>query len=325
MSSQITRRSFVKGAVLGSAGAALGMTRAANAAQPVESPAAPPVADPLPRGTIGKLELSRLLLGGNLLTHYTHSRDLRYVYTLAKHYNTREKIFETMAMAEAQGINALVIHTADGVMDMLKEYRSKRGGKIKWIICPTAPIAPGLEEYRRQVAQIVDDGVDAVYLWGVRSDALVGQGKVDLIAEAVEIARSKGVPSGVGAHRLAVVEACEQSKINPDFYLKTLHHHSYATAPKAGEAQDDTKELPGYWCGKPRETIELMQKVNKPWIAFKVMAAGAIPPQNGFKYAVRGGADFVLAGMFDFEIAEDVRMMKEILASTTRRDRPWIG
>ena len=33
------------------------------------------------------------------------------------------------------------------------------------------------------------------------------------------------------------------------------------------------------------------------------MAAGAIPPENAFPYVFNGGADFVLAGMFDFEIA----------------------
>ncbi len=58
------------------------------------------------------MEVSRLLLGGNLLTHFTHSRELRYVYNLAAHYNTPKKILETLATAEQQGINTLVIHTA---------------------------------------------------------------------------------------------------------------------------------------------------------------------------------------------------------------------
>ncbi|MBK9137519.1 MAG: hypothetical protein IPM17_01945 [Verrucomicrobia bacterium] len=48
-----------------------------------------------------------------------------------------------------------------------------------------------------------------------------------------------------------------------------------------------------------------MRSVKKPWIAFKTMAAGAIPPKNAFRYAFRSGADFVLAGMFDFETEED--------------------
>ena len=54
-------------------------------------------------GKIGDLTISRMLLGGNLLTHYTHSRDLKYVYNLTAAYNTEEKIHETMALAEAHG------------------------------------------------------------------------------------------------------------------------------------------------------------------------------------------------------------------------------
>ena len=51
-----------------------------------------------------------------------------------------------------------------------------------------------------------------------------------------------------------------------------------------------------------------MKTVNKPWIAFKTMAAGAIPPQTAFRYSFLHGADFVLAGMFDYEIADDVKI-----------------
>ena len=40
----------------------------------------------------------------------------------------------------------------------------------------------------------------------------------------------------------------------------------------------------------------MLETVEKPWVAFKVMAAGAIHPRVGFHYAFRGGADFVIAG-----------------------------
>ena len=42
-----------------------------------------------------------------------------------------------------------------------------------------------------------------------------------------------------------------------------------------------------------------MAKITKPWIAFKILAAGAIPPRAAFPYAFSSGADFLLAGMFD--------------------------
>lgn len=290
------------------------------------SAAAPAAESALPKGEIGKLKISRLMLGGNLLARYTHSRDLKYVYRLAEHYNTDEKLLETLALAEAHGIDTLAVHPDPRTMPVLKRHRA-RGGKIKWILCTeppeAAPVEGNLDAHRRRVADLVEQGADALYFWGVRADQLVKAGKMDLLAKAVEVMRATKLPVGMGGHALATVVECEKAGIDCDFYLKTLHHHDYPTAPRPGQAADDFREFPGYWCGKPQETVEFMSTVKKPWIAFKVMAAGAIPPQNAFRYAFEKGADFVLAGMFDFEIADDVQLAKSILADLPNRPRPW--
>ncbi len=343
MTEEINRRTFVKGSVLASAGAALGLAAGTPAVsgESASSPANPPAPQAgLPKGKIGKLEISRILLGGNLLTHYTHSRELRYVYNLAAHYNTEKKIIETLAVAEQNGINTLSVHTAaTGIVGLLKKYREKHGGKIQWIICPTNPIEPGLAKYEEQVQKLVDDGVDAIYIWGVHSDALLSAGKIDLLGKAVDLVKTHGVLCGVGAHMLQVVQECEKNKVNNDFYIKTFHHHNYNSAatvtllagrgPGVTEVALHVKTLDGnhdaMWCYTPQETIDFMRGVEKPWIAFKVMAAGAIPPQDAFRYAFENGADFALAGMFDFEIAEDVRIAKETLAGLPKRARPWRG
>ena len=322
MQAPLTRRCFVKGSLLGCAGLALG--GGAHGQDRTQPPASPPQsAGKLPRGRIGKLEVSRLILGGNLLTHYTHSRDLQYVYNLAAHYNTDEKIMETLAVAEAHGINTLSMHNPPHPMSVLRRYRQERGGKIQWIICPTAPVEPGLAQYRKMVEELAKDGCEAIYLWGVHADALMRQGKVDLIAKAVELPKEFGLPSGVGAHWLEVIEACEKQGVKADFYIKTFHHHRYATGPKPDQLKDPYAEFPGYWCRDPEETAELMLNIQKPWIAFKTMAAGAIPPKSAFEYALANGADFVLAGMFDFEIAEDTQILGGTLAGLSERKRPW--
>jgi hypothetical protein len=318
MPNELNRRLFVKETLLSSAGLALGLD--ARAADP-----APPAAkDALGKGKIGKLQVSRVLLGGNLLTHYTHSRDLQYVYNLAAHYNTDEKIMETLAVAEANGINTVSMHNPPHPVSVLRRYRKERGGKIQWIICPTAPVEPDMAKYKEHVEDLIKDGCEAIYLWGVHADSLAAQDKIDLINKAVELPKQYGVPSGVGAHDLAVVKLCEHYGVKADFYIKTFHSHQYQTAPKPEQIKGAYNEFPGYWCSHPKETAEFMQTVKKPWIAFKTMAAGAIAPKQAFRFAYRGGADFVLAGMFDYEIAEDVKLAREILAGITERDRPWM-
>jgi hypothetical protein len=110
-----------------------------------------------------------------------------------------------------------------------------------------------------------------------------------------------------------------------DFYIKTFHSHSYPTAPKPEELDKPYNEFPGYWCKNPQETADFMRTVKKPWIAFKTMAAGAIPPKAAFRYAFLNGADFVLAGMFDFEIAEDAATIRETAQGLENRVRPWLA
>jgi hypothetical protein len=314
MAAETTRRAFVKGSVLASAGAILAFGSTA-----ADAPAQPAAKDALPKGKIGDLEVSRLVLGGSPLQHYVHCRDLRYVASLMAHYNTPERVLQTLALAEQQGINTLVCHPsgpAGNTVELLKRHREKHGGKMQWIIAPMVPIEPGLAKYGEQVQKLVDDGTDAIYVWGCHTDALVGQGKIGLVGKAVDLIKAHGLPCGVAAHELRVVEECEKNRIPADFYIKTFHHHKYPGA---------TLNYDSMWCSNPEQTAEFMKGVKKPWIAFKVLAAGAIPPQDAFRHAFENGADFILAGMYDFEIADDVRIAKQTLAGLPKRARPWRG
>jgi len=66
-----------------------------------------------------------------------------------------------------------------------------------------------------------------------------------------------------------------------------------------------------------------MNEREEPWIAFKVMAAGSIKPQEAFQHAFASGADFVCAGMYDFQMVEDTNIALGALAETRVRPRRW--
>ena len=63
--------------------------------------------------------------------------------------------------------------------------------------------------------------------------------------------------------------------------------------------------------------------MNKPVIAYKVLAAGAIHPEEGFKYAFENGADFICVGMLDFQVIENVNTAGRILREKIERKRAW--
>ena len=92
----------------------------------------------------------------------------------------------------------------------------------------------------------------------------------------------------------------------------------------------DTKKSPDHdhfhdnmFCLFPDRTIEFMKSQSKPWIAFKVLAAGAIPPQDGFAYAFANGADFICVGMFDFQVIQDANIAVTAFNAAQSRPRPW--
>ena len=58
------------------------------------------------------MSLSRLFIGGNLIGGWAHSRDLMYASKLFTSYNTEAKIFETLELAQACGINTIQLDPA---------------------------------------------------------------------------------------------------------------------------------------------------------------------------------------------------------------------
>jgi len=319
MSRRLDRRSFLKKSVATSAGAALGLSfeeKALLARAEAESdpPASNTSGKGLPMGKIGDLEISRLICGGNLISGNAHSRDLIYVSPLLKQYFTDDKVLETFQIAEENGINTAIVRLDSHCLRILDKHWNERGGKLQWI----AQIKPSEQNIKRDIRLAVDNGATGAYLQGGVADDFTARGRIDLIAMAVECMKEHGVIAGIGAHMLDVVVACEKAGLNPDFYMKTLNSKSYWSAGPVPRHDS-------VWAETPKETIEFMKTVKKPWIGFKVLGAGAIHPKEGFKYAFNNGADFICVGMFDFQIRMDADIVRDMFAKGFDRPRPLMA
>lgn len=325
MGTPLSRRGFL------AASGAVAAVRSVRADQPVV-PAVPPPREPLvelPRGTIGAASISRVLLGGNLIAGYMHSRDLKYVNNLFRAYATDGKILDTLELAERCGINTVFETGAEFVA----RYNRERGGTMQFIphieVRTGQPRAELLDHIKAQI----DLGGVALYVWGVSADTLVRDGDLRQLALAVELAKGFGLPVGVGAHSLEVPRACEAHGVPCDFYVKTLHADDYPSAWPKAQRRDfawlDDSPAPGWydnmWCIDPEETIAFMRSVAKPWIAFKILAAGAIPPLQAFPHAFKNGADFVAVGMIDFQVKANCELAARTLRRYKDRERPWRG
>ncbi len=325
MSSKLNRRRFISSSVLASA-AVTAVARAPGAA--AENPPAErgKVAfgskGTLPTGRIGKLTVSRLLSGGNLISGWAHSRDLHYVPSLMRAYNTPEKVMDTLQLLEEHGVNTIIADPRENVMDVFGRYWKERGGRIQWI----AEGHPGVDDWKTNIKQSIDFGASAVYVQGVIGDKWLKEGRLDLLGKCVEFVKGQGVPAGIGAHKLEVIVESEKKNYGAEFYVKTLHHGKYWSCRRSDQALDVVENpADNYWDMFPEKTIAFMQEVKKPWIAFKTLAAGAIRPESGFRYALENGADFICVGMFDFQVAANVALVKSILPQVQSRERSWMA
>ncbi len=330
MSVPITRRDYLNLSSTAAAAWAAGAMAAGSAsgAEPDASDEKPD-AHAMPCGSIGNLKLSRLILGSNLMGGHSHSRDLRYVAMLMRAYNTEEKILETLALAEAQGINTI----SQGDWQLVQKYNTKHGGHLQQLRPLNIKVGDSDQKVKDSIKQLVDQGAAAIYVFGHDGDQVVRAGRVDMIARAVGWVRDAGLPAGVGGHSLHVVVECEKHQVAPDFYFKTFHSDRYWSVTMEefreeycwykGMSSEPGRYHDNMWCVDPEQTIEVMRQVKAAWIAFKVLAAGAISPRMGFSYALRHGADFLVVGMFDFQVEADARLVKELLPKFDRRDRPW--
>lgn len=282
----------------------------------------------LPRGQIGHLNVSRLICGGNLLNGYAHARDLIYISSLMKRYFTDEKIMDTWEQCEESGINTMISTVndpysggKDPTLRVVNRYRKERGGKIQWL----AQCFPRENDLTGILQLAIDGGADGIFIQGEVGDNWGRHGRVDLIGKVISFVKRNGLVAGVACHSIKAPKAIEKAGIEVDFYMKTLHRDDYWSATPKDER--DAHELPSHdnmWCVDSEETIEFMRTVKKPWIAYKVLAAGAIPPEKGFRYAYENGADFLCVGMFDFQVAEDSLVARNVL-SGIRRERSWMG
>ena len=277
----------------------------------------------LPTGMLGNMESSKLILGGNLLSGYVHSRDLIYVSSLVLNYHQKDRIFRTLMLAEQSGINTILSNPV--VMPLMKEYWNEGYGKIQFLTdCAGLDYsdyengvkAMDFQKYMDLVKAAIDDGASSCYIQGETADFYIENKQPEKLVKVMDMIRQNGLSVGIGAHKIQTVRKCVELGLEHDFWMKTLHTHDYWSA-KHPTWHDNM------YCFDPDETIAFMETLEKPWIAFKTLAAGSIRPEQAFPFAFNSGADFLCVGMYDFQIIGDVNLALNALENVTDRTRPW--
>jgi hypothetical protein len=298
----LNRRRFLTHASLGTAAVA------AAAGAPSRGQAATPV---LPSVKLGDRTISRLIAGYNPIGGHSH---LNPTYSIEmREYFTVERTVEFLNRCEALGITAFQLDMTDKIKEVVAILRDQ-GSKLA-LIClhagrPSDAAFGDLFKY----------GLLGIAHHGGVTDARFRAGKMEEVHDFVKKVHDGGCLAAVSSHSPVNIMKMEDAGWETDFYMTCFH---YVTRTR----DEMRKELGFVTIGEPfiesdpDRMTAVIRQVDKPCLAFKILAAGRRCSSQGavaaaFKYAFGNikKTDAVIVGMYpryQDEVALNVEHMRK--------------
>jgi len=253
----------------------------------------------LPQVRIGKHSISRLIMGTNPIYGLSHMSQL--IDYEMKAFYTLEQIVATLLHAQELGINCVQNLQA-------REYQGFREKGGKMLLLSNGEGAPS------SVAKTAQTGCIGIHHFGVRTDQIFKQGKLDSIQPYLKAVRDAGLLVGVGTHMPEVVDAVESKGWDIDYYMTSIYQFgrtrkeyekNYPPGQITVEAAETEEFADVYLRSDPPRMFKFIQQTKKPCLAFKILAAGrrAQKPkqvEQAFKetFANIKPSDAVIVGMY---------------------------
>lgn len=257
---------------------------------------------------IGKLSISRTIIGGNPFSGFAHQTPQRSIDM--KRWYTVARIKDALRQAEALGINTHISRADHHVMRYLMEYWDE-GGKIQWF----AQTCPELGTIDRGIENAIAGNASACYIHGGVMDNLLANNGLDQVPPAINKIHKAGIPAGIAGHNPEVFRWAERTTLPVDFYMCSY----YNSAHRDKHAEHITG-MAEWFDDKDRdEMVATIKGLSKPAIHYKVLAAGRNKPQEALLFVAKHlrPQDAVCVGVFTGDkadmLAENLRILEECL------------
>lgn len=252
---------------------------------------------------IGRYRISRLCIGGNPFSGFSHqskSRDEEM-----RQYYTPERIRQTLRQAEQAGINTLFARTDEHIMEIIRVYREE-GGKIQWF-AQVSNDDNDPEGWRKWVKAAISMPAEGIYIHGGIVDYWYANGLFNNFYEALRMVRDVGVTAGFAGHN-PEAHAWIRDHLDVDFQMCS---HYYPTDRSA----DPRHTLAGEkWSEEDRRRmVAVIQTISKPVVHYKIFAGGNRSVGGAFRFLshVMRQNDVVCVGMF---LKDNPGMIEENIA-----------
>ncbi len=259
--------------------------------------------------SIGPLSVSRFILGTNPVSGFSHQgveMDQQMVG-----WFTLDRTKGLLREAESLGINTFIARTDPNVMRVAREYRDE-GGKIAWFAQTCPPEGPP----ELCIQRAIECGAVACHLHGGYMDHQLLNGQMDHIPGLIDMIRSAGMLAGVAAHDPRVIEWAEEH-LDVDYYMCCYYNSMHRK-----ERPEHVHGAPEWFWPEDRDIMtQLIQRLSKPAIHYKILAAGRNDPAEAFAYAARAmrPTDAVCVGVYTEHnpnmLREDVELLERSLGA----------
>jgi hypothetical protein len=293
-----------------------GFLQAAAAGAAVSGAVAGAAPAPLPTVNFGgRHQISRLIIGTNPLMGYSHFNNI--LDKCMREYMTPERRIETVLAAEQAGITTWQLHYHPDTIAILQGARA-RGSKLKVFLLSDFD----LHKDFTMIPGVAKLGFMGMAHHGNRTDDAFREGKMDRVLEFVKRVKDTGVMAGVSTHNPDVVDWIESKGWPTDYYMTCLY--------RVSRTPDETRALLGgerplgepFLEKDPIRMTDMIRKVNKPCLAFKLLGAGrsvasrdSVQAAFRFAYSNIKPGDAAIVGMwpkFKDEIQENCDIVRQI-------------
>jgi hypothetical protein len=243
----------------------------------------------VPRISLGDLSVSKLIVGGNPFSGFSHQSAAASLEM--RHYYTVDRIKATLRHAEQLGINTLVARADNHIIRMLMEYWDE-GGQIQWI----AQTCSERSSLAGSIGAAVKGGAKGVYIHGGMADWMFANDEWARAIDGVARIRDAGVAAGVGGHVPDLFRSADADGLDVDFYMCAY----YDPSPRADDPEHDSQARE-HWRPSDRDAMAaVIRNLSKPVLHYKVLAGGNGNPQEAFAFVRRHlrDQDAVVVGFY---------------------------
>jgi len=249
----------------------------------------------LPTVQISSLEVTRLIIGGNPFSGFSHQSPKRDQEMLD--YYTVARLKQALCKAETAGINTTVMRSDTHIQRMLREYYSE-GGNIQWI----AQIGHDSEAFtlERAVDQAVANGAAAAFIHGGVLDRFYSARNSQRVSELIDHIHSHNIPAGVAGHAPQAHLWAYELDVDMDFQTFCFYN--------CGSLHDGKGDT--FSSEDPAKACQAIGRIQRPILAYKIMGAGRVEPRQAFEYAFANikDTDAVVVGM---HLGDNEKMIEE--------------